>query len=205
MRLQHVVIVPVKSPSVGKSRLRVPGHARPGLAAAFARDVVDAALRAPSVVRVVVMTPDDAFAASCREAGVLTVPDGDGLNHGLRLAARRVSGLEPDAVPVALCADLPCLRPGELGSALAQVGREGARYVVDAEGTGTTLFGAPYDLFDPRFGPGSARAHHAAGGVPVEGDLATVRRDVDDESDLAEAVELGVGAHTSAALAAVAG
>ena len=58
---------------------------------------------------------------------------------------------------------------------------------------------APYDEFDPAFGIDSARAHEVAGGLAVRGDLATLRRDVDDLDDLHAAALLGLGAETSRA------
>ena len=69
-----VVIVPVKAPTLGKSRLRVPEHLRPGLATAFALDALDAALGTSGVVEVVVVTADDAFAQRCTDLGVTTLP-----------------------------------------------------------------------------------------------------------------------------------
>lgn len=202
-RQQHVVVIPVKSPAIAKSRLRVPDHARPGLASAFALDVLEAVRRVPSVVEVAVMTDDDSFTERCRAAGIRTVPDGNALNDGLRRAAGRVRVQHPDAIPVAVCADLPCLTPEDLAAALAVVTDDRAWFCVDAEGTGTTLYAAPYAGFDPRFGVGSRAAHEAAGAYPVPGELATLRLDVDDEADLDEAIRLGTGRHTRVALAAL--
>jgi 2-phospho-L-lactate guanylyltransferase len=199
--LHHVVIVPVKPPAVGKSRLRVPDPARASLATAFALDVLAAAATTATVVGVVVVTSDETVARTSRQLGHRVVQDGDGLNHALRGAAAAARGWWPDAVPVALCADLPCLTADELGAALAQVDDRGAWFVADATGEGTTLYAAAYDAFDPRFGVGSRAAHEAAGAHPVTGVLPTLRRDVDDDADLAEAVRLGPGRHTRDALA----
>jgi 2-phospho-L-lactate guanylyltransferase len=196
-----VVLVPVKPPAVGKSRLQVPDHLRPGLAAAFALDAVAAAHRAPGVVEVVVVTGDAGFAAQCRTAGIATEPDTDGLNASLVSAARSVRRRLPDAVPVALCADLPCLLPEDLGTALDQVEAGGAWFVADAEGEGTTTYAAPYDDFGPRFGAGSRAAHLAGGAREVVGALDSLRRDVDDEAALSAALRIGVGAHTADAVA----
>ncbi|QZY28180.1 2-phospho-L-lactate guanylyltransferase [Nocardioides coralli] len=199
--VRHVVIVPVKSPAVGKSRLRVPGPARVELARAFALDVLAAAESTSTVAEVVVATSDPEVAQTVRALGHRVVAEGNGLNHALRAAAAAARGWWPDLVPVALCADLPCLTAHDLGSALAQVTADGASFVVDATGEGTTLYGAGQDHFAPCFGPGSSAAHAAAGARPVDGALATLRRDVDDEADLAEAVRLGPGRHTREALA----
>jgi len=200
-RPPFVVLVPVKAPALGKTRLRVPAHLRPGLATAFALDVVDAALATPGVVEVVVVTADAAFATRCSDLGVTTLPDGGGLNGSLVSGAATVRSRHPGAVPVALCADLPCLRPDDLADALDQVAAGGAWFVADADGTGTTTYAAPYDAFAPRFGVGSRAAHLAAGARPVAGDLPTLRRDVDDEQALTAALALGPGPHTRAAVA----
>lgn len=200
-RQQYVVIVPVKSPAIGKSRLRVPDHARPGLATGFALDTLHAARATPGVTEVVVMTDDAGFARTAAGSGSRVVPDGDGLNHGLVAAAATVRAWFPDAIPVALCADLPCLTPRDLSRALAQVDSDRPWFVADADGTGTTMYAATYDGFAPRFGSGSRHGHLEAGAREVDGDLATLRRDVDDEAALVAALRLGPGPHTRAALA----
>jgi 2-phospho-L-lactate guanylyltransferase len=200
-RPQFVVLVPVKAPALGKSRLHVPEHVRPGLATAFALDSLHAARETPCVTEVVVVTADPGFTARCAGLGIATLPDGDGLNASLAGAAAAVRCRLPDAIPVALCADLPCLRSEDLAEALAQVSDGGTWFVADAEGTGTTMYAAPYDVFAPRFGTGSRGAHTAAGANEIVGDLASLRRDVDDEATLAEALRLGPGAFTRDAVA----
>ena len=200
-RPQFVVLLPVKAPALGKSRLRVPEHVRPGLATAFALDALNAARSTPGVTEVVVVTSDAGFAERCSALGVDTLPDAPGdLNASLVAAAVVVSARLPDAVPVALCADLPCLQPEDLAQALAQVDG-GAWFAGDSEGVGTTMFAAPYDAFAPRFGARSRAAHLSAGASEVAGGLRSLRRDVDDEATLAEALRLGVGAFTRDAAA----
>lgn len=197
------VLLPVKSPGTGKSRLSaLPDAERRRLAAAFAADAVAACTATPAVALVVVVSDDAAFAASLAGPGVEPCEDpGGGLNAALRHAAARTHDAHPALRPVALLADLPALTAADLGAALAALG-PGPTYVADAEGTGTTLYTAAYDAFDPRFGAGSAAAHRAAGAAPLDGALASLRRDVDDLDDLAGAIALGVGAATAAALAA---
>lgn len=200
-----VVVLPVKSPGTGKSRLATLGRAeRTRLASAFARDAVAACLATPVVRGVLVVSDDAGFAGELAAMGAATCPDpGGGLNPALRRAAQVAREGWPDAQPVALCADVPALHAEDLGAALEHVASYGGTWFVrDADGTGTTLYTAAYDAFDPRFGPGSAAAHEAAGARPLPGDLSGLRRDVDDAVTLAAAVELGVGAATKAALAA---
>ena len=195
-RPQFVLLIPVKAPALGKSRLHVPEHVRPGLATAFALDALHAARATPEVAEVVVVTSDAGFGDRCSMLGIATVPDGDGLNASLVGAAAAVGSRLPDAIPVALCADLPCLTSDDLAAALAQVATGGAWCVADTEGPGTTMYAAPYDAFEPRFGAGSRAAHVAAGASEVEGALPSLRRDVDDEPTLAAALRLGAGPFT---------
>jgi 2-phospho-L-lactate guanylyltransferase len=204
-----VAIIPVKPPLQGKSRLRdVPSGVRERLAAAFADDAVRACLAADRVAAVLVVTDDPGVAARAVELGARATADGPegGLNGALRHAARTAAPLWPDLRPLALCADLPAVRPAELDVAVGLLtAAAGAAYVVDADGTGTTAYSAPYDAFDPQYGAGSAAAHLAAGARPLPGELAGLRRDVDDLADLRGAVALGVGAATRRVLPEVPG
>jgi 2-phospho-L-lactate guanylyltransferase len=195
-RPQFVVLVPVKDPDVGKSRLHVPAHLRPGLASAFALDTVHAAREADGVTEVVVVTADEGFAAVVAELGFARLGDTGDLNESLTAAAAAAREQHPTAWPVALCADLPCLRPADLSAALRGVPDGLPAYVADAAGSGTTMYAAPYEDFAPRFGPASAAAHARAGAVPLAGALVTVRHDVDDEASLVAAMRLGVGRFT---------
>jgi 2-phospho-L-lactate guanylyltransferase len=198
---QHVVVVPVKPPGVGKTRLvGIPAKQRVALASAFAIDTVTACLAASNVTEVLITTDDARFAATLTALGADTCPDGgNGLNPALVQAVAEAARRWPGLRPVALCADLPALRAEDLAAALASVAGRAA-YVADAAGTGTTLYTASYDGFDPRFGVNSAAAHTAAGAVPIPGDLPGLRQDVDDVVSLRAAVALGVGPATRAAL-----
>ena len=201
---QHVVVIPVKPPGVGKTRLvGVPAEQRIALASAFAIDTVTACLATAGVAQVLVTTDDARFAATLTALGAEACPDGgSGLNQALVQATAEAGRRWPGLRPVALCADLPALRAEDLTSALASVtGR--TSYVVDAAGTGTTLYTASYDDFAPRFGVDSAAAHAAAGAAPIAGALPGLRQDVDDLASLQAAVALGVGPATRRALDAI--
>ncbi len=195
-RPHFVVLVPVKDPDVGKSRLQVPAHLRPGLAAAFALDTLHAARDADGVAEVVVVTADEGFAAIVADLGFARLDDSGDLNASLAAAAAAVREQHPAARPVALCADLPCLRPADLADALRVVPDDAAAFVADADGSGTTMYAAPYDGFVPAFGHASAAGHARSGAVALGGELPTLRRDVDDESSLVAAMRLGVGRFT---------
>ena len=198
---QYAVVVPVKPPAHGKSRLvGLTDRQRRDLAAAFALDTVAACLDAARVGAVLVVTDDVAFSDRLSGLGCAAIPDGvtGDLNGSLRQAAAEARRRWPELVPAALCADLPALRPADLDEALAAAGAHAASFVADAEGTGTTLYTAAYDAFDPRFGPDSRRAHLDAGAAEITGELATLRRDVDDLAGLRAASGLGLGTHSAA-------
>lgn len=199
---RYAVLVPVKPPAFAKSRLSDLGdEARRDLATAFAVDTVTAAVACPSVDRVLVVTDDHELARGLAELGVEVIPDGttDDLNGTLVLAAAEMHRRHPGLRLVALCADLPALRPEELATALDASDPDAMSFVADQQGVGTTAVVAPtLETFRPAFGPGSRQRHLDAGAHEVDGvDVPSLRRDVDDRDDLAEAMRLGVGRRTS--------
>ena len=199
---RYAVLVPVKPPAFAKSRLSDLGdEARRDLATAFAVDTVNAAVACPSVDRVLVVTDDHELARGLAELGVEVIPDGttDDLNGTLVLAAAEMHRRHPGLRLVALCADLPALRPEELATALDASDPDAMSFVADQQGVGTTAVVAPtLETFRPAFGPGSRQRHLDAGAHEVDGvDVPSLRRDVDDRDDLAEAMRLGVGRRTS--------
>ena len=86
-------------------------------------------------------------------------------------------------------------RPGRRPVA---VSGDGARFVADAAGSGTTMYAAPLAGFGPGSDPDRDGRISKPGATEVDGALATLRQDVDDRDDLARAQELGVGRHTTA-------
>jgi 2-phospho-L-lactate guanylyltransferase len=203
------LVVPVKSPRVGKSRLAAAfGDDRPGLALAFAQDTVAAALASRAVRTVSVVTGDQRAAAALAELGarIVAEPAGGGLNAALEQGARAVLRERPAASVAALNADLPALRPDELSLVLAAAAAGGRSFLADAAGVGTTLLAArPGHPLAPAFG-GPSRARHLASGareIPLAG-VDSVRRDVDTPEDLRVALALGVGPRTAAAAARLA-
>ncbi len=201
--------MPIKPLRVAKSRLlgaadggRGEPEAHAALVAAAAVDTVTAASEAPGVRQVVVITSDPELAALFTGEGVRVLPDvpASGLNpaltHGERVLRERDDRLRVGA----LQADLPALRPSELGAALAEAGSARA-FCPDRQGTGTTLLvaaeGAP---LGPRFGPRSADAHTCSGARALRGPWPSLRCDVDTEEDLRRAAEIGLGPRTTARL-----
>ncbi|MEA5364093.1 2-phospho-L-lactate guanylyltransferase [Amycolatopsis sp., V23-08] len=195
------LVVPMKHPRDGKSRLRgaVEADRHPALVLALAADTLAAVVATAQVRRVLLVAADPAAVAELRDLGIEIVGEsGKGLNQAFRHGAELLRKDDPGGVIGALQADLPALRAGDLAAALAEAAGRRA-FVADRQGTGTTLLlAAPGAPLDPRFGPGSARAHQASGAVALRGELPSLRSDVDTPEDLAHVRNLGVGKHTAA-------
>jgi 2-phospho-L-lactate guanylyltransferase len=200
------VLMPVNVLTRAKSRLAALAGSRRGeFALALACDTVAAVLGCDQTARVIVITDDQVAGSALAELGALVVPDEprDGLNAALRHGAAHAAAHWPGEGTAALSADLPALRPDEVGRALRAAAAWPWAFVADAAGDGTTLYAAaPGVPFQPAFGLAS-RSRHAAGGA-VELDLDGIpglRQDVDTPDDLRGAVALGLGPR-SAPLAA---
>lgn len=200
------MLIPVKRLPEAKSRLApLPAEQRGALALAFAADVLTAALAAPQVRSVYVVTGDPRVSHQLAALGALLVPDpGAGLNGAYEAGLARARADNPEYRVLAMNADLPALRTADLGAFLDSAG-PGRTVVPDIEGTGSTMLAA--DLFGdlgPRFGPDSRRLHEASGAVARPDAGATLRQDVDTAADLAAALRLGVGRYTANAMSAAA-
>ena len=199
------VVLPVKVLARAKSRLAVlAGSHRSDLALALASDTVSAVVACPEVARILVVTSDATAGRRLAALGAQVVPDepAGGLNAALRHGASVAADRWPGSGVAALAADLPALRPAELGRALraASAAVGGAAFVPDAAGVGTTMYAVtPAAVFRPMFG-GASRARHAAtGAVELRLDgVPGLRRDVDTPEDLRAAVALGAGFRTAA-------
>jgi len=201
--MEWSLVVPVKLLAQAKSRLiGLTGPRRAQLALAMAADTVQAALAAPPVAAVIVVTDDQAVGAELGRLGAVVIADGPaaGLNPALEHGARYSDSQWPGRGRAAMAGDLPALRPGELAAALAAAGAAGEAFVPDAAGTGTTLYAAaPGVAFRPGFGLGSRDRHLAAGAVELDvPQLRGLRQDVDTPDDLEAAKELGLGPATLA-------
>ncbi|CAN5354371.1 2-phospho-L-lactate guanylyltransferase [soil metagenome] len=195
------VIIPVKGTPDAKSRL----VASTELALAIALDTVEAALAAPGVAQVLVVTSEaasvvfddtDAFVVVEHEPGLAVA-----IATGLETAA---DFSEPGRGVAILLGDLPALRPAELGDALLAATAHDRAMVPDSEGTGTTLItAADGQTHDEHFGPGSAAAHRAAGyaALDVAADSG-LRSDVDTPASLT-ALASRVGSRTAGHLTTI--
>jgi 2-phospho-L-lactate guanylyltransferase len=198
-RVPWTVVIPLKPPGVGKSRL----GSDPALAQAIALDTVEAASRAYQVSRVVVVTADEGLAGEVMalhgDGEVIIEPEPRGI------ASAIASGLEhipKDWKRAALLGDLPGLLPEDLDVALNLATDVDRAFVRDAEGTGTTLVTARRGIsFEEHFGPGSAEAHIAAEfdelAIPAQSSL---RYDIDDPEQLEALAVRWLGPRTRAHL-----
>lgn len=203
------LVIPVKRLSAAKTRLAaVPPDRRRRLALAFVHDCVTAALAAPPVARVLVVTADSEAARrlSALGAEVLAEPEpaeadtaAQRLNAAIRFGAEQSRRDRPDLRVGALTGDLPALRTRDLARLLSRADAiAGRSFVPDAAGTGTTLLLGPYrGGLDPCFGPDSCARHAAGGAVPWPDAGGSLRQDVDTLEDLEAALRLGVGAYTA--------
>ena len=199
------VVMPVKVLVRAKSRLAVlAGSRRAELALALASDTVSAVVACPEVARLLVITSDAVAGARLAALGARIMPDepANGLNAALRYGASVATARWPGSGVAALAADLPALRPAELGRALraASAAAGGRAFIPDAAGVGTTMYAAvPGVAFRPMFGGASRVRHALAGAVELApDDVPGLRRDVDTLEDLRAAVALGAGSRTTA-------
>jgi 2-phospho-L-lactate/phosphoenolpyruvate guanylyltransferase len=200
------VLMPVKVLAQAKSRLaELVGPRRREFALAVAADTVTAVLASQAAARVIVITDDQVARDALAGLGALVVPDGprDGLNAALRHGAAYSRTCWPGSGVAAVFADLPALRPEEIGRALRAAAAWPTAFVADAAGDGTTFYtAAPGVPFRPAFGLAS-RSRHAAGGAAelTLDHIPGLRQDVDTPDDLRAATVLGLGPR-SAPLAA---
>ena len=182
-------IVPQKGLLGAKSRLEgvLSAADRAAVSLAVLAHVCAVLKAAPSVERVVVLTPDAAARATAAAWGVPAVADPrPGLNDALEQVIR--DGGVPQAALV-IAADLPLLDASDVEAMLAAA-RPGRLVLAPSkEGTGTNAVAVPPGLvFHPAYGGASLSAHHRgarAGGYEV----VEVRRpglafDLDTEADL---------------------
>ncbi len=201
-----VVVVPVKELHLAKSRLvAFTTVQRANFALAMASDVVAAALQTPSVAAVIVVTNDVRAAADLGALGARVVADvtDSGLDDALTGAARYARVLWPRNGICALAGDLPCADASTIGIALDRAAGHERAVLPDRRGDGTTLLTARPDIdLAPRYGIASRSEHIRTGAQQLSTTgLDRLQIDVDTGADLTDALTLGVGRRTTAALA----
>ncbi len=185
MRVEAVV--PLKDLAHGKSRLagRLVQSQRARLIRTMLEQVLSAAIAAPGIARVSVLTTDPALVPQGADH---LADSGEELNGALSRAARTLRGAGADALLI-LAADLPFVSAEDVGS-LVEASRSGGVVAApDWQHAGTNALAIPLARIIPmRFGPGSLAAHEAearAARLP----WSVVRRpglafDVDDPAQL---------------------
>ena len=191
-----LVVVPFRAG--GKSRL--PSDIRAEVALAMLGDVVEAAVEVGDTR---VVTDDPAGRLVATELGAEAVDD-PGEGQGTAVAAA-LAGVE--GICLVVNADVPRVRPSDLG-ALAVPARLGAVAVVEAADGTTNALGLPLaEVFQPLYGAGSARrfrTHAAALDLRCEG--LALQNLIDDVDTLADLERVGGhgGPRTRALLQAIA-
>ena len=198
-----LVIIPVKPLPAAKSRLRLSWRAlTDDLVLAMATDVATAAVAAPAVGEVIVVTDDPRARVALTLTGATVIGDEPqaGLNEALRWGAS--ASAAPGQPVLAVLADLPCATAADL-DALARQAALGSCFVPDAAGTGSTCLAAPVPgELHPAFGPDSRLRHAISGATELNAaGWRRLRRDVDTDDDLSDARRIGLGPATSAWLA----
>jgi 2-phospho-L-lactate guanylyltransferase len=201
------LILPLKPVHLAKSRLvGLTDVARRDLVIAMARDVCAVALSCDAVTQVVVVTRDPEWRQWLDTSRIRFVAESaaDSLNESLRAAAAACRLSRPDLGIASLTADLPALSREELDAALAGAETSTPSFVSDAAGSGTTLLAAPTARpFVPRYGLHSRMRHLESGLSELQFPVRSgIRQDVDTMDDLRRALDVGVGQHTRAAVAA---
>lgn len=202
-------IVPLRSLTEGKSRLTERSQNAGVLIEALAIDVLRACRACPGIDQVVVVSPDPAVHELARAEGCSTFeePIAAGINQAI--AAAR-DAYAPSSPVIAILGDAPCLTPEVLTAVLTQASQNAVSFVPDTAGTGSTMWCTQRAESVSHFGSHS-RAHHRSSGAvelgpqsPLSNDSlltwARARRDVDTKVDLWDALRIGAGAATSAAV-----
>lgn len=202
---RYILLVPLKSTSVGKSRLSFDPRRRSAMAQAMALDTVLAATSASRIAQVIVLVDNDADGRLLQSRVPVQVhlTAVRGLNEAIREGASlaQVRHVPPGVGVAVLPADLPSLHPDELDAALTQAAHHEVAVVADRQGLGTTLLASRRaELLTPRYGAGSLQAHVDAGAVVLDVQAASgLRRDVDEWPDVADVT----GRHTCGLLSSL--
>lgn len=195
-----VVLIPLRSPGHGKTRLRasLDGADRATLAIAMFSDVV-AAVRAACPERILVVAAGSGAARAADGLGVASVVDPPGTRSLDQALAHAADTLRPEDDCLIVAADLPRLTSVDLEQML----HTDAGVVVAPTRRGGTggLLRRPVGCIPTSYGPDSARRHRelamAAGAGFLRLERPAFHDDVDTPSDLALLSHGHLGAATS--------
>lgn len=192
-------IVPVKGIQDSKTRL-----GRRDLTIPLFTDVVTALLGSTCIASIKIVTPDQVIAriATSLNCEVIPEDDGGGLSSAINNGLSRCND-EGRGNVLVLLGDLPCLTPEQINLFLEIGSSHETAFLSDAEGTGTTMWmRTSLGAIPPQFGIRSRAKHRESGVFEIVGEtFIGARRDVDTEVNLWDAVRIGVGSATEAALA----
>lgn len=179
------LVVPVKTFTEAKSRLKVPERSR--VARQLFRHTLGVSLQCVRPSQLTVLTADDEAKRAARRHKVHTLDDeGISLNDSLEIALLALRRSFPNDTVAVMVADLPRLTAAVLSRALMEAVRsDQARLVVDQHGTGTTFLSLPPEVqLTMSFGRDSARRFIHGGAVPMLFPPPAIAHDLDVLSDL---------------------
>lgn len=183
------VVIPVKPPGEGKTRLAgvLSPDAREALVGAMLDRVVSAALGCSSVRRVFVISSHDRMIAGSE---TIAADRGAGLNETLGCAVTLLPQPRPDRI-IIVPADLPCITAADFAG-LADLPEGTMAVASDRRGQGTNALSLPAALatfFRFAFGPGSHERHvaeaHRLGPEVRSATAPGLQVDIDEPPDLA--------------------
>jgi 2-phospho-L-lactate/phosphoenolpyruvate guanylyltransferase len=194
------IVVPFRG---GEGKQRLTGLGRNVHRAVVLAMLADVIAAVTHVGNGVVITADDDGRQLARKAGAEILDDpGGGQGAAVAAALSRV----PTGTVLVVNADVPCVRPEDLGALLAAIPLGGIALVPSADGRTNALGLAQPQLFESLYGPRSAerfaRAARARGLEHMTAEIPNLADDVDTLADL-ERVRLRAGPRTRDALQGV--
>jgi 2-phospho-L-lactate guanylyltransferase len=201
-----IAVIPVKGLSDAKSRLAslLPPDARKRLVLAMLDDVSGALRQSGSVVRVLIVSPDESLARIAQRLGVgFFLESHSGLNTALQEVCHHLVKDSSDHTMMVVPVDVPLLTSDNVDEIASILDERGSPLVIAArsrDGGTNTLLRSPQDVIPTSFGPGSFDMHrHLADAKSV--DFVQYRSrglelDVDTVSDLRELVNLSSSTKT---------
>ena len=203
--LMTALLIPVKDPSRGKTRLSAffTLEERRRLAWAMFEDVIRAAAAASKPDRVLVLTSFDLAIKRARKAGFEVLIEQSQISESASVdwASRLLTEQTFDSV-MRLPADLPLVRGEDIDELLnTRMPSPGALLVPSRDGTGTNaIIRSPPDIFCSRFGPNSLELHRQeaarAGAACLIVENERIAIDIDEPTDVRLFMERGRGTET---------